>query len=172
MSSKCNLIVREERNIKKELILYRHDDGHPSIMVDSISQMLYEIYHEYEKFGDIDWFLDPSKVASKLIIKSIFRMPSSLQSILPQLDDITRRKFELYTNLETPTIVPDIHRTPNCNYEYIITLKEVIDPELFRGYTLDVVKLSNNKKVQDVLSLNINLGSSTPVEVVSHESYE
>lgn len=57
----------------------------------------------------------------------------------------------------------------NCNYiifcitcynEYIITLKEVIDSIIFRGYVLEVVKMNNNKKVQDVLSIEINLGSA------------
>lgn len=169
MSSKCNIILKEERNPKKEIVLYRHSDGHPSIMIDMLSKILYDTYVEFEKHGDVDWFLEPTNVAGKIIINSVHKLPEELLGFLDKLDYTTQKKFSMYSNIDLPTILPETHRVPNCNYEYIITLKELVDSMVFRGYNLEVIKLSNNRKVQDILSLDVNLNAADKVGVIDEK---
>lgn len=156
MTTRCNIIVKEVTNPRKEVVLYQHNEGHPSIMVDTLSKNLYDIYKEYEEHGDTDWFIDPGRVVGRLIVKSVPVMSDEVKSLLSKLDSITRNRLELPFVLGMPSMVPDVGRTPNCNYEYVITLSEDVESN-FRGYKLEVSKLQNGKKIVDLLSLDVNL---------------
>lgn len=165
MTTRCNVIVREVTNLRKEVVLYQHNEGHPAVMVDILSKNLYEIHKEYEEHGDTDWFIDPGRVVGRLIVKSVPVMPEDVRSMLSKLDNITRNRLELPYLLGMPTMIPDIGRTPNCNYEYVVTLSEDAETN-FRGYKLEVSKLQNNKKILELLSLDVNLLESR--KLVSH----
>lgn len=156
MTTRCNIIVKESTNPRKEVVLYQHNEGHPAVMVDFLSKNLYEIHKEYDEHGDTDWFIDPGRVVGRLIVKSVPTIPEELKNMLPKLDGITRNRLELPYLLGMPTMIPDVGRTPNCNYEYIITLSEDAETN-FRGYKLEVSRLQNNKKILELLSVDVNL---------------
>lgn len=160
MSTRCNIIIRNENQIRRELFLYQHTDGHPNNMLLSLAGELKEIYEEFKDHGDVEWFLNPCTLAGALIVRSVPVMTEEMKKVMTALPTHMKSKLESSFFLSLPTINPDITRTPNCNYEYVITLKEDIE-ENFLGYNLEVHKLLNNRRISEVFSSQTNLLSRT-----------
>lgn len=156
MSTKANIILRSETAIRKEIVLYQHSEAHPNNMTLVLAEILRESYNEFKELGDIDWFLNPSKLAAFLVVKSVPQMPDDMRQILKQLPESARYHLESSYFLGMPIFLIENSRVPNCNYEYIITLSEDVDNSFF-GYELEINKMSSNKIVSTVLSHKENL---------------
>lgn len=165
MTTRCQIIVKAEENPRREVYLYQHNDGHPTAMMEILSEMLYNIYNDYHQHGDLDWFVDPQRVSGSLIVNSVPVIPDSVKSALSKLEGPLKKKLQSPLFLDMPTIIPDIGRTPNCNYEYIITLKDDPIDNKFIGYILDVHRLQNNKKISELHHLVVNLQERSLVKV-------
>ena len=70
MSTRANIILRNEITIRREIVLYQHSDAHPNNMALILAELLRDAYLEFKDLGDVDWFLNPSKLASFLVVKS------------------------------------------------------------------------------------------------------
>ena len=155
MSTKANIILRNE-SIRREIVLYKHTDAHPNHMTLQLAEMLRDTYHEFKELGDVDWFLNPSKLASFLIIKSVPTISEEVKTIMKQLPDSARYQMESMYFLGMPTLLVENGRVSNCNYDYLITLSEDVENDFF-GYELEINKMSSNKIISTVMKHKENL---------------
>lgn len=155
MSTKANIIFRNEL-IRREIVLYQHADAHPNNMALLLAEMLRDTYLEFKDLGDVDWFLNPSKLASFLIVKSVPRLSDDMKALVKQLPETNRYQLESQYFLGMPTLMVENGRVSNCNYEYIITLSEDVDGGFF-GYDLEINKMVANKVVSTVMQHKENL---------------
>ena len=156
MSTKANIIFRNETTIRREIVLYQHSDAHPNNMTLVLAEKLRDIYLEFKELGDVDWFLNPSKLASFLIVKSIPTISDELKTLLKQLPESTRHQMESSYFLGMPTLLVENGRVSNCNYDYVVTLIENVEDKFF-GYELEIYKMNANKIVSTVLKHRENL---------------
>lgn len=156
MSTKANIIFRNELTIRREIYLYQHADAHPNNMTLIIAEMLRDAYNEFKELGDVDWFLNPSKLASFILVKSVPKMTDDLKSVIQKLPESSRYTLESAYFLGMPTLLVENSRVANCNYEYMITLSEDVENKFF-GYELEINKLNANKIVSTVLKHKENL---------------
>lgn len=156
MSTKANIIIRNSVKMNREIYLYQHSDAHPNNLTLVLAERLRDLYLEFKDFGDVDWFLDPSKLASFLVIKSVPVLTEEVKSLMKQLPDSTRYHLESMYFLGIPSMLIENSRVSNCNYEYVITLSEDVEDDFF-GYELDVNKMSGNKVVATVMNHKENL---------------
>lgn len=163
MSTKANIIVRHFSHLKREIILYQHTEGHPNHMNLFLTSEMRDLYTEYSEHGDVDWFMNPGRIAGSIIARSVPRVDEDVRAMVKDLPAAMRTRLESSMMLGFPTIIPEIYRTPYGNYEYYITLKEDIENQFF-GYQLDVHKLLNGRKVAEVFSNEVNF--LTPRSVV------
>lgn len=164
MSTKANIIIRNETSIRREIILYQHSDAHPNNMMLVLSERLRDIYLEFKELGDVDWFLNPSKLASFMLVKSIPTISEEVKQIMSQLPDSTKHHLESSYFLGMPTLLVENGRVSNCNYEYIITLSEDIEDK-FLGYELEVNRMNANRVVSTLLKHKENLLREKPTKV-------
>lgn len=156
MSTKANIILRNEITIRREIVLYQHSDAHPNNMALVLAERLRDAYIDFKELGDVDWFLNPSKLATFLVAKSIPVLSDELKEVFKHLPDSTRYQLESSYFLGMPTLLVENVRVSNCNYDYIITLSEDVDNNFF-GYELEVNKMSSNKIVSTVMKHKENL---------------
>lgn len=156
MSTRANIILRNETTIRREIVLYQHADAHPNNMTLLLAEMLRDSYLEFKELGDVDWFLNPSKLASFLVVKSVPSPSEEVRSLLKKLPDSMRHQLESTYHLGMPSLLVENSRVSNCNYDYVITLSEDVDSGFF-GYELEVNKMNSNKLVVTVLSHKENL---------------
>lgn len=150
MSTKANIIIRNE-SLRREVVLYKHSDAHPNNTTLMLSEMLRSAYTEFKEFGDIDWFLSPSKLSSFLIVRSIPKMSEDLKKIMKSMPESMKYQLDSSYFLEMPTLYAESGRVSNCNYEYLISTSEDIENNFF-GYSIEIKKLSSNRIVSTVLS--------------------
>lgn len=163
MSTKANIIFRNELS-KREIVLYQHSDAHPNNMALVLAEMLRDAYLEFKELGDVDWFLNPSKLASYIIVKSVPKISEDIKSILKQLPDSARFHLESQYFLGMPTLLIESGRVSNCNYDYLITLSEDVDDDFF-GYELEINKMASNKLISTVMQHRENLLKERPSKV-------
>ena len=156
MSTKANIILRSETSIRREIVLYQHSDAHPNNMTLMLAEMLRDAYFDFKELGDVDWFLNPSKLASFLIVKSIPKISDEIKQLVKKLPDASRYHLESSYFLGMPTLLVENGRVSNCNYDYFITLSEDVDNKFF-GYELEVYKMNSNKIVSTVMKHKENL---------------
>lgn len=156
MSTKANIILRNEITIRREIVLYQHADAHPNNMALILAEMLREAYLEFKELGDIDWFLNPSKLASFLVVKSVPKISEEIKQMMKHLPDSARYQLESSYFLGMPTLLVENGRVSNCNYDYFITLSEDIDNDFF-GYELEINKMNSNKIISTVMKHKENL---------------
>lgn len=156
MSTKANIIFRSEVTIRREIVLYQHADAHPNNMILILSEMLREAYLEFNDLGDVDWFLNPSKLASFLVVKSVPKVSDDMKELMKTLPEATRYQLESTYFLGMPTFLLENGRVSNCNYDYLITLIEDVEENFF-GYELEVNKMHANKLIATVMSHRENL---------------
>ena len=156
MSTKANIILRNELSIRKEIYLYQHSDAHPNNMALVLAEMLRDAYIDFKELGDIDWFLNPSKLATFLIVKSIPSATEEMKQLMKKLPDSARYQLESLYFLGMPSLIVESSRVSNCNYEYIITLSEDVDTDFF-GYELEINKMNSNKLISTVMKHRENL---------------
>ena len=156
MSTRANIILRNSVTIRREIYLYQHADAHPNNLTLILSEMLREAYSEFKDFGDIDWFLNPSKLASFLVVKSVPSATEEMKMLMKQMPESTRFHLESVYFLGMPTLLIENSRVSNCNYEYIITLSEEVEDDFF-GYEIEVNKMNANKLVSTVMRHKENL---------------
>lgn len=156
MSTKANIILRSELNIRREIYLYQHADAHPNNLTLILAEMLRDTYIEFKELGDVDWFLNPSKLASFLLVRSVPSVSEEIKELLSRLPDSARYQLESSYFLGMPKFLIENSRVSNCNYEYIITLSENVE-EGFYGYELEVNKMHANKVVSTVMKHKENL---------------
>lgn len=156
MSTRANIILRNALSSRKEVFLYQHADAHPNNMILQLSEMLREAYHELQDHGDVDWFLQPNKLASFLVVKSVPRASSDIKDLMKSLPDAARYQLESHYFLGMPNFLVETSRVSNCNYEYIVTLIEDVEGDFF-GYELEVNKMASNKLVSTIMSHSENL---------------
>lgn len=162
MSTRANIILRNETTIRREIVLYQHADAHPNNMTLLLAEMLRDTYLEFKELGDMDWFLNPSKLASFLVVKSVPSPSDEIRAFLKKLPDAMRHHFESTYHLGMPNLLVENGRVSNCNYDYIITLSEDVEDGFF-GYELEVNKMNNNKLVNTILKHKENLLREKPV---------
>lgn len=156
MSTKANIILRNANSIRREIFLYQHADAHPNNLTLILSELLREAYLEFKDLGDVDWFLNPSKLASFLVVKSVPKATEDIKELMKQLPDSTRYQLESMYFLGMPTLLVENNRVSNCNYEYIITLSEDVESNFF-GYELEINKMSANKLINTVMTHKENM---------------
>lgn len=156
MSTKANIIFRNESSIRREIVLYQHSDAHPNNLILVLSEKLRECYLEFKELGDIDWFLNPSKLASFLVVKSVPVINEDIKSIIDKLPESTKFQLESLYFLGMPSLLVENARVSNCNYDYFITLSEDVENDFF-GYELEVFKMNSNKIVSTVMKHKENL---------------
>lgn len=156
MSTKANIVLRNESSIRREIVLYQHSDAHPNNMTLVLAEMLRNAYIEFKELGDVDWFLSPSKLASYLVVKSIPSVSDEMKEFLKHLPDSARYHLESSYFLGMPNLLVENGRVANCNYDYIITLSEDVESKFF-GYELEINKLSANRVVSTVMNHKENL---------------
>jgi len=100
--------------------------------------------------------LNPCKLSGALIVRSVPKMTDEMKKMLNSLPNATKSKFESSFFLGMPNLLPEIGRNSNCNYEYVITLKEDVEAG-FLGYKLEAQKLQNGRKIIEVFSHEENL---------------
>jgi len=164
MSTSCKIILRNVEWIKREIILYQPLDGHPNNMILSLMDELNDIYSEYSEYGDSDWFLDPSKVAGSLVVRSVPVINEDMRKLMSSLPSSSRSRLESTTFLNMPTIFPDNYRMKSV-YEYVITLRETFDKDdklEFFGYTVEVYKLLQGRRISTLLQEDRNLIKRIP----------
>lgn len=155
MSTKANIIIRSVTS-RREIVLYQHSDAHPNNMALILAERLRDIYFEFKELGDVDWFLNPSKLASFLVIKSVPAYTEELKQLLKQLPESARYQMESAYFLGMPTMLVENGRVSNCNYDYIITLSEDVDDDFF-GYEIEINKMNNNKLISNYMTHKENL---------------
>lgn len=156
MSTKANIVLRNESAIRREIVLYKHSDAHPNNMTLLLAEMLRDAYMEFKELGDIDWFLNPSKLASFLLVKSVPTMSEEMKQFLKQLPESAKYHMESSYFLGMPTLLIENGRVSNCNYDYIITLSEDIEEKFF-GYSIEINKMSSNRVISSVMNHKENL---------------
>lgn len=156
MSTKANIVLRNEVTIRREIVLYQHTDAHPNNMILQLAEMLRDSYNEFKELGDVDWFLNPSKLASFLIVKSVPSISDEIKQMMKQLPDSTRFQLESTYFLGMPTLLVENNRVSNCNYDYVITLSEDVENDFF-GYELEIHKMNANKIISTVMQHKENL---------------
>ena len=156
MSTKANIVLRNDLSIRREIYLYQHADAHPNNMTLILAEMLRDAYIDFKELGDVDWFLNPSKLASFLVVKSVPKASEEMKMFMKKLPDSTRFQLESAYFLGMPTLAVENSRVANCNYEYIITLSENVE-EGFFGYELEVNKMNANKLISTVMKHRENL---------------
>lgn len=156
MSTKANIVLRNESTIRREIVLYQHSDAHPNNMGLVLAELLREAYLEFKELGDVDWFLNPSKLASFLVVKSIPKITEEVKQLMKQLPESAKYHLESSYFLGMPTLLVENGRVSNCNYDYIITLSEDVDNDFF-GYELEINKMSSNKLISTVMKHKENL---------------
>lgn len=156
MSTKANIILRNEVSIRREIYLYQHADAHPNNLALVLAEMLRDAYIDFKELGDVDWFLSPSKLASFLVVKSVPSATDDMKQLMKKLPDSTRYQLESLYFLGMPTFIVENSRVSNCNYEYIITLSEDVENDFF-GYELEVNKMNSNKLISTVMKHKENL---------------
>lgn len=167
MSSTCIISIKNENWMKREILLYQHTDGHPNSMLLPLVEELRDIYNEFNDIGDTDWFMDPAKLSGFLIVRSVPKMTDDMMKLVKSLPAHTKSRLESNLYLGIPSLFPDVVKASGCNYEYSIILKESIEENFF-GYTLDVYKLQNNKRVSTILS-NVENYLKTPTKLQTKE---
>ena len=161
MSTKANIVLRNEAAIRREIVLYQHSDAHPNNMNLLLSEMLRDAYQDFKELGDVDWFLNPSKLATFLVAKSVPVMSEDVKALLKKLPESAKYQLESSYFLGMPTFLIESSRVSNCNYDYIITLSEDIENRFF-GYELEVNKMNANRLIATVLKHKENLLRTEP----------
>jgi len=156
MSTKANIILRNDMSLRREIVLYQHSDAHPNNMTLLLAEMLRDSYLEFKELGDIDWFLNPSKLATFMIVKSIPSVTEDMKQLLKKLPEPARYQLESNYFLGMPTLLVESSRVSNCNYDYIITLSEDTENDFF-GYELEINKMNSNKLISTVMKHKENL---------------
>lgn len=156
MSTKANIIFRNEMTIRKEIVLYQHSDAHPNNMALLLAEMLRDAYLEFKDLGDIDWFLNPSKLASFLVVKSVPSISEEVRQMMKHLPESAKYQLESMYFLGMPTLLVENARVSNCNYDYFVTLSEDVENDFF-GYELEINKMSSNKIISTVMKHKENL---------------
>lgn len=156
MSTRANIILRNEIAIRREIVLYQHSDAHPNNMALVLAEMLRDSYLEFKELGDVDWFLNPSKLASFLVVKSVPSISEDIKTMMKQLPDAARYQLESSYFLGMPTLLVENGRVSNCNYDYFITLSEDVENDFF-GYEIEVNKMNSNKIISTVMKHKENL---------------
>lgn len=156
MSTRANIVFRNEASIRREIVLYQHSDAHPNNMALILSELLRNAYLEFNDLGDVDWFLNPSKLASFLVVKSVPSISEDMKELLKRLPESTRYQLESSYFLGMPTLLVENSRVSNCNYDYIITLSEDTENDFF-GYELEIHKMNSNKIISTVMKHKENL---------------
>ena len=156
MSTRANIVLRNEMSIRREIVLYQHSEAHPNNMALILSEMLRNAYLEFNDLGDVDWFLNPSKLASFLVVKSVPSISDEMKELMKRFPDSTRYQLESTYFLGMPTLLVENSRVSNCNYDYVITLSEDVESDFF-GYELEIHKMNSNKIVSTVMKHKENL---------------
>ena len=156
MSTKANIVLRNELSVRREIVLYQHSDAHPNNMALVLAEMLRDAYIDFKELGDVDWFLNPSKLASYLLVKSIPKVTEEMKEFLKHLPESTRSQLESAYFLGMPTFLIENSRVSNCNYDYVITLSEDVENDFF-GYELENHKMNSNKIVSTFMQHKENL---------------
>lgn len=156
MSTKANIVLRNEVTIRREIYFYQHSDAHPNNMTLYLAEMLRDSYNDFKELGDADWFLNPSKLASFLVVKSVPQISDEVREVMKRLPESARHQLESSYFLGMPTLLVENSRVSNCNYEYIVTLSEDVDNDFFR-YELEVNKMNANKLIATVMKHRENL---------------
>lgn len=163
MSTRANIIVKEEQDPRREIVLYIHYDGIPQNVVPQLEKLLSKIYNHFKQYGDEAWFIDPSKIAAMLITFSLPDQQEMNEKLKSMPEDI--QKFVSQTLLKPiPTILPDNGRSPWCEYEYTVTLKEKMEDNVrIIGYQLEVARVIRGKKTYVIETLDRELFNSSKV---------
>lgn len=149
MSTRCNIVVREERNLRREIILYKHHDGAPVVMVPMLHDMLNKCLSLFQQNSTYQhWMSDPTKVAGMLVHLSVPVVTEEAKKALDSSPAEMRDFLERYFFQPIPTITPEGSRAIDTDYEYTITLREKMEDN--KGYvfgvTIEVARMANGKK--------------------------
>lgn len=165
--SSCIITIKNVNWMKREVILYQHTDGHPNSLLLPLTESLLDIYQEFKEHGDTNWFLDPTKLAGLLVVRSVPVVTEEMKALMKSLPTSARHRMESNLFLGLPTLFPDVVKLSDCNYEYSITLSEEIDEESsskFFGYGIEVYKLQNRRRVSTIMKNQKNfVNSSSPI---------
>lgn len=165
--SSCIITIKNTNWMKREIILYQHTDGHPNSSMLPLTESLSDIYQEFRDHGDTNWFLDPTKLAGILVVRSVPVFTEEMKSLMKSLPSSARHRMESNLFLGMPTLFPDVVKLSECNYEYSITLSEEIDEgdiTKFFGYSIEVYKLQNRRRVSTIMKNQKNfMNSSSPI---------
>lgn len=152
MSTRCNVVIKEESNPRREIILYRHNDGYPEAMVPAIVEMMKDAYSAFCEARVKAWITEPSKVSSMLIHLSIPKLFQDENNAA--MKELKKLKGEVYEALmrtmlpPLPTLEPDNSRNAGASYEYTITLSEKMEgSSVCTFYELEVGRMQNGKKI-------------------------
>ena len=161
MSTKCNIIVREEQDQRREIVLYQPSDGHPEAMVNYLKNSLEGIFIGFKERGDESWFVDPTKVSAMLVATSIPVITPEVQDLLGNVSTTCKNLISQIYDQKTPRILPDNGRSIVAEYEYVITLKEKYeDSKRVNGYQLEVHRTSRGKKMFLIKEEEVLVGQS------------
>lgn len=172
MSSRCIISIRNENWLKREIKLYQNTDGHPNSMMMPLISELRDIYQEFKEHGDVDWFLDPGKLAGVLITRSVPVLTDEIRNLMKSLPTVTKNKLESNLFLGIPNLLPESKPT-ECNYEYLITLKEnTEESDRFLGYNLEIYKLQHNRRISTIMTSEENFLSRALVPRIENTPHE
>lgn len=165
--SSCIITIRNTNWMKREVILYQHTDGHPNSLLLPLTESLRDIYQEFKDHGDVDWFLDPTKLAGLLIVRSVPVVTEEMRTLMKSLPPASRNRLESSIFLGLPTLFPDAVKLSECSYEYSITVSEVVEDSkiVYLGYGIEVYKLQNRRRLSTIMTSQENF--VTPLNPVT-----
>lgn len=161
MSTRYNIILKEEANPRKEIILYKHHDGVPEVIVPMLQEMFGKIYDTFTESKVSSWLTSPSKVAGMITHLSVPVITDEMAAALEGMDPISRSFFTKQLMKPIPTIEPDNARYNGCDYEYTITLSEKMeDNKVKYSYTITSSRMVNGKEQFTVSEETYQLGGN------------
>src|SRR5579875_329137 len=148
MSTRCNIVVRNEQDLRREIVLYQHNDGSPEDMIPKLTKMMDQIHDIFSKSGDQGWFFEPTKVAGMIVHLSVPVITSEVSAALRSAPKEVKEFVTKHILKPIPQITPESGRFGGCDYEYLITLKEeFIDNKRYHCYDLEAIRIGNGKRL-------------------------
>lgn len=161
MSTRCNIVVREERNPRREVILYKHFDGSPRVVIPMLLESLNKCLSTFKSTYP-HWMSDSTKVAAMIVHLSVPVITEDTKKALDAAPEGVREFLERNIFIPVPAVVPDSGRSPEADYEYIVTLKEEMEDNKGHtfGFDVEVVRVSGGKRMFVVEEVSYVSGKS------------